>query len=148
MLLNYIILHTMQQTKPCVPTLRFSIVKQRGSHSASGLQMSIHNLISTVFQDSSCSSHMPLVTGNLPTQLECFKPTLDAFSVLMIHCISRCLMQFRVAVGREVPQFWSIFPAHIHYMMIEVLVWSSLSPSVTIWCAIMRMSQASFRIHS
>lgn len=34
------------------------------------IEMSIHNLILTVFQDSSCLSCMPFVTGHLPTQLE------------------------------------------------------------------------------
>lgn len=67
-------------------------------------EMSIHNLISTVFQDSSCLSRMPLVTGNLPAQLECFKPTPDVFSAddplcfLMLNAVA-------VAVGMEVLQF-------------------------------------------
>lgn len=66
------ILHIMQQPKPCVARFRYSIMKYRGRHCARAamIDMSIHNLILTVFQDSSWLSCMPFVTGNLPTQLE------------------------------------------------------------------------------
>lgn len=37
MLLNYIILHTIQQTKPYVARFRHPIMKYLGSHSAPGL---------------------------------------------------------------------------------------------------------------